>query len=121
MPAKPILDGVELQQVEWIEGDQNQIFRQHRVPALEGDFLQQLGRRAKRIKLQGVLTGSNAGKSLDTLRQKFRLAQPVSFVADIATATKVTRVLIQEMQIREQAGKPERFQYAMTLVEYTAA
>ena len=118
MPAKPILDGVELQQVEWIEGDQSQILKQHRIPALEGDFLQPLGRRAGRIRLRGVLTGTNAGKSLETLRTKFRAAMPVPFVADIATATKIARVLIQEMQIRELAGKPERFEYALTLVEY---
>lgn len=121
MPAKPILDTVELQQVEWIEGNQNQILKQHHVPALEGDFLQPLGRRAARIRLQGVLTGSNAAKSLATLRGKFRAAQPVRFVADIATATKVARVLIEEMRIRELAGKPERFEYAITVVEYIAA
>ena len=118
MPAKPILDGVQLQQVEQIEGDQNQMQKQHRVAALEGDFYQPLGRRAARIRLRGVLTGPQSRKSLETLRAKFRLAQPVSFVSDIAAATKVGRVLIEHMEIKERAGKPERFEYVITLVEY---
>jgi hypothetical protein len=121
MPVKPMLDGVELQEVEWVEGNQIQILKQHRVPALEGDLLQPLGRRAVRIRLQGMLTGSEAGKSLETLRGKFRAAEPVRFVADIATATKIARVLIEEMRVRELAGKPERFEYAITLVEYIAS
>jgi len=118
MPAKPILDGVELQQVEGIEGYNKWDLKQHRVPALEGDFLQSLGRGAVRIRLQGVLTGTQAGQSLETIREKFRAAQPVSFVSDIATATKVVRVLVQDMKVRELAGRPERFEYAITLVEY---
>ena len=118
MPLKPILDGVELQQVERIEGDQLQVLEQHRVAALEGDFFQPLGQRAVRINLSGVLTGSAAAKSLETLRGKFRSAQPVMFVADIATATKTSRMLIHEINVRELAGKPERFEYAITLVQY---
>jgi outer membrane protein OmpA-like peptidoglycan-associated protein len=118
MPAKPMIDGVDLQQVTRIEGDLDHILRPHRVPALEGDFFQPLNRRAIRIRLRGVLTGSQAGKSLEGLRGKFRSAQPVTFVSDIATATQTARVLIQEMKVREFAGKPERFEYVFGLVEY---
>jgi outer membrane protein OmpA-like peptidoglycan-associated protein len=113
-----MIDGVDLQQVIRTEGDLDEILKWHRVPALEGDFFQQLGRRAIRIRLRGVLTGSQAGKSLEGLRGKFRLAKPVSFVSDIATATQTARVLIQEMEVREFAGKPERFEYMFGLVEY---
>ena len=43
------------------------------------------------------------------------------FVADIATAVRVDQMLIEEMGVRELAGKPERFEYAVTLREYTLA
>jgi outer membrane protein OmpA-like peptidoglycan-associated protein len=118
MAAKPVLDGIALQQVQEIEGSQEEMVNQHQVPALEGDFLQRLGRRAGRIRLRGILTGPDAVQSVETLRQKFRTAKPVTFVADIASATKVGKVLIEEMGIRELAGKPGRFEYAFTLVEF---
>ncbi len=116
--ARPMLDGVELQQVQDIEVEGDQVLAQHGVPALEGDFLQGLGRRATQVTLTGVLTGPEVGDGLKTLREKFRAAAPVPFVADITTATKVDQVLIEEMGVRELAGKPERFEYALTLREF---
>ena len=41
-PARPMLDDVELQQVQEIEVAEGQVLVQHPVPALEGDFLQRL-------------------------------------------------------------------------------
>ena len=117
--SKPMLGDIELQQVEKIEVDEDQVLAQQSVPALEGDFLQRLGRRGTQISLTGVLTGAEAGAGLKTLQEKFRAAAPISFIADIATATKVEKVLIEEMGIRELAGKPARFEYALTLREFT--
>lgn len=118
MPVRPMLDDIELQNVQKIEVDGDQVLVQHGVPALEGDFLQRLGRRGMQITITGVLTGPEAGDGLKNLRDKFRAAEPVSFVADIAAATRVDQVLIEEMGVRELAGKPERFEYTFTLREY---
>jgi len=51
-----MLDDVELQQVQTIESEDEAAVQQHSVPALEGDFLQDLGRRSTRVDLTGVLT-----------------------------------------------------------------
>lgn len=118
MAAKPMLGEVELQLVQKIDTEGDQVLAEHGVPALEGDFLQGLGRRAERLTLNGFLTGPEAGEGLKTLREKFRAAEPVSFVADIATATKVGKVFIEEMGVRDLAGKPERFEYAFALREF---
>lgn len=118
MPAKPMLDNIELQHVQQVEAEDKQVLAQHGVPALEGDFLQDLGRRVTRLTLTGVMTGSEAGEQLKTLRLKFRNAEPVSFVADIATATTVDKVLIEEFGVRELAGKPARFEYQLVLREF---
>jgi hypothetical protein len=117
-PAKPMLDDVELQHVQKVEAEDEQILAQHGVPALEGDFLQDLGRRVTRFTLIGVMVGPDAGEKLKKLRLKFRNAEPVSFVADIATATAVGKVLIEEFGVRELAGKPSRFEYELTLREF---
>src|SRR6185295_15745206 len=118
MPAKPMLDDVELQNVQKVEAEDEEVLAQHSVPALEGDFLQDLGRRVTRLTLVGVMVGTEAGEQLKTLRLKFRNAEPVTFVSDIATATTVDKVLIEEFAVRELAGKPERFEYEFTLREF---
>lgn len=113
-----MLGGIELQQLQKIDTDEDQVLTQHSVPALEGDFLQGLGRRATRVTLVGVMSGADAAASLKTLRDKYRAGEVVSFVADIATATKVDQVLIEEFGVRELAGKPARFEYELTLREF---
>lgn len=119
--VQPVLDGFDLPLVQRIEGVETEVLAEHAVPALEGDFLQDLGRRAARFDLNGALTGTTAADTLKTLRQKHRDAAPVPFVADIATATRVSQVVIEELTIREIAGRPERFEYAMKLVEFIPA
>jgi outer membrane protein OmpA-like peptidoglycan-associated protein len=116
--VRPQLDGVELQQVQTLTIDGDEVLVGHGVPALEGDFLQRLGRRASRVAVQGVLTGPEARASLETLREKFRAATPVPFVADLTAATRVDQVLIVDLGARELAGKPERFEVALTLREF---
>src|SRR6185369_15441485 len=118
MPAKPMLDDVELQHVQEVEAEDERVLAQPGVPALAGDFLQDLGRRVTRVILVGVMTGPEAGDQLKTLRLKFRKAEPVSFVSDIATATTVDKVLIEEFGVRELAGKPARYEYQFTLREF---
>lgn len=98
--------------------DGDRVLVEHGIPALEGNFLQQLGRRASGIDLTGVMTGPESSEALKTLREKFRKAEPVDFVADISTATQVGRVLIERMNSRELAGKPLRFEYGFRLREF---
>jgi len=113
-----MLDDIELQHVQKVEAEDQGVLAQHSVPALEGDFLQNLGRRVTRFVLTGVMAGDEAGKQLKTLRLKCRNAEPLSFVADIATATTVDKVLIEEFGVRELAGKPARFEYQLALREF---
>ena len=118
MPAKPMLDDVELEQVQEIASRDNAVREQHGIPGLEGDFLQDLGRRSVRVELTGVLTGGDAADGLKKLRDKFQAAEAVSFVSDISTATAVDKVLIGELNVEEVAGTPERFEYAISLLEF---
>ena len=115
---RPMLDGVELEQVQKVDAEDQEVLAQHGVPGLEGDFLQDLGRRATRLNLTGVISGADSDEQLKTLRAKFRSAVPVPFVDDIAVATKVDKVLIEEFGVREVAGKPARFEFELTLREF---
>jgi outer membrane protein OmpA-like peptidoglycan-associated protein len=116
-----MLDDFDLPLVQSLEGEETEALLRHAVPGLEGDFLQDLGRRAARFRLAGVLAGANSADALKTLREKHRAAAPVTFVADIATATKVATVLIEELKTRELAGRPERTEFELSLIEYIPA
>jgi outer membrane protein OmpA-like peptidoglycan-associated protein len=121
MPGRPVLDDLELELVQKIDSEQDQDLVQTGVPGLDGDFLASNGRRATRFTLIGVVAGDEAGEGLKKLREKFAIAEPVPFVSDIATATKVDKVLIEEMGVRELAGRPSRFEYSFTLREFKPA
>src|SRR5437762_1378495 len=112
MPARPMLGDLELQQVQRVVAAGDQVLARSAVPGLDGDFAQRLGRRASVISVSGVITGAEAGDRLKELRTKFREAEPVTFVSDVATATQVGDVLIEEMRVVELAGRPQRFGYA---------
>ncbi|HEV2756799.1 MAG TPA: hypothetical protein VG318_13605 [Actinomycetota bacterium] len=116
---RPVLGSLELQQVERLTVDEDLVLAHHQVAALDGDFLQELGRRSARLTLGGVASGAEAATHLESLREAFRSLEPVDFTADIATATRIGRVLIEDMAVRELAGKPARFEYALTLRQYT--
>src|SRR6266545_5985720 len=116
--AKPMLDDLELQQAQRIASAEEEVYAEHAVPALEGDFLQDLGRRAVRIEATAMLTGPEAKDRVADLREKFRAADKMPFVADIATATRVDPVLVESLSVRERAGRPDAFEIALALREW---
>lgn len=117
--ARPMLGELTLETVQRIETEEGQALERHQVPALEGDFLQRLGRRGTRVAFAGVVTGPGSAERLAELRAKVRRAEPVPFVSDVATATRLREVLVEELDVREVAGKPERFEVALALRELT--
>uniref|UniRef100_UPI002023C31C peptidoglycan-binding protein n=1 Tax=Frankia sp. CiP1_Cm_nod2 TaxID=2897161 RepID=UPI002023C31C len=121
MAVKPMLGDLELQLVDEIESDQDRVLEDHPVPGLEGDFTADAGRRNTTVTLTGAIAGEEAAKDLAALREKFLTASPVPFAADIATATRVQDVLVEEMGVRALAGKPELYEYAFTLREFAPA
>lgn len=125
MAARTLLDELELPQAQCVDVEDEHALVPHAVPALEGDWLQRQHRRAARVSITGVLTGEQTdegGEALRTrlgeLREKFRAAAPVDFVADITTATRVSKVLIEKLEVREVAGRAARFEYAFALREW---
>lgn len=116
---RPMLGDLELETVQRIETEEGQVLTRHEIPALEGDFLQRLGRRGSRVSLAGVVVGPEVRERLQELRTKVRTAEPVPFASDIATATRLAEVLVEELDVREIAGRPERFEVTLALRELT--
>jgi len=115
---RPVLDDIELPQVQEIATLERRVLAEHKPPGMAGSLLQNLGRRPTRLALWGVVTGPEAQAFIQRLDAKFRAATPVAFIADIVKDAEIERLLIEDLKLEELAGKPERFVYRLTLREF---
>lgn len=115
---RPMLDDIELPQVQEIRAHERRALAEHKPPAMAGSILQNLGRRPARLIVGGVKTGSDALSFVETLNDKFRSGDPVSFIADIVADAELETMLIDDLRFQELAGQPQRYAYVLTLREY---
>jgi hypothetical protein len=115
---RPMLDDIELPQVQEIATLERRVLAEHKPPGMAGSLLQNLGRRPARLTLWGVATGPDALEFIQKLDDKFRAATPVPFIADIVKDAEIEQMLIEDLKLQDLAGKPERFAYVLTLREF---
>lgn len=115
---RPMIDDLELQQVQEIETNDLRRLAEHRAPTQDGSILQDLGRRATRIRLYGVASGPESLDFVGKLDGKFRDGKPLPFVADIVTDAGIDQVIIDDLRFEELAGRPQRHAYLVTLREH---
>lgn len=121
MATKPILDKFEIKGIQNISTFENRVLIEHHVPGMRGSLFQDLGTEPAVITIQGSLNYNENRQdvlNLEELRKKFQAAQPISFVADITTATTIKEVLIKDIEIRESENWPEYFDYFIELREH---
>jgi hypothetical protein len=114
---RPMLDSLELPLVQEIRTVERRALAEHKVPGMEGSLLQNLGRRPLHVMLWGIAAGPDSGQFVQNLNDKFSARQPVPFTADVVADSAVDNVIIQDLKVRELAGKPERYAYVLTLRE----
>jgi hypothetical protein len=117
---RPMLDDLELPQVQEITTYDRRSLTELKPPGMAGNLVQNLGRRPMRVVLWGVATDDALGFS-EKLDTKFRAAKAVPFVADIVADAKLDFVLVEDLRLQELAGKPQRFSYVLTLREFIKA
>lgn len=115
---RPMLDDLELTQVQEIATLERRVLAEHKPPGMSGSLLQDMGRRPTRLALWGVAAGPEARGFVEDLDEKFRAAAPVPFVADIVADAEIEQVVIEDLRVQDLAGKPERFAYVLTLREF---
>ena len=115
---RPMLDDIELPQVQEITAYDRRMLAEHKPPGMDGSLLQNLGRRPAHLTLWGVKTGPDALEFVETLELKYRAGQAVPFVADIIADAEIQQVVIDDLQWQELAGKPQRFSYVVALREF---
>ena len=114
----PMLDDLELPQVQEITTYDRRMLAEHKPPGMAGSLLQNLGRRPGSLVLWGVKTGPDALAFIEDLNGKFRTGDPLPFVADIIADAAIEQMIIDDLQWQELAGKPDRYAYVLTLREY---
>lgn len=115
---RPMLDDLELPQVQEIRSLDKRVLAEHKPPGMSGSLLQNMGRRPMRMLLSGVKTGPDALQFVEQLEEKFQQGEPLSFVADIVTDAELEHIIIDDLKWQELAGKPLRYAYVLGLKEY---
>ena len=120
MLVKPVLDSWEIPRIDRIASGESRRISFMPVPGLSGDLSQDLGRGALVVEISGALYGDEArDEFLKTVREKFLAGQPVDFIADIVNESELERVLIQALDLEENAANPDECFYRIRLCEYT--
>lgn len=115
---RPMLDDLELPQVQAITTCDSRYLAEHKPPGMKGSLLQNLGRRPTRLVVWGVVTGDSSDDFAKKLDAKFRDGKPVPFVSDIIADSKIDQVLVDDVRLQQLAGKPARYGYILTLREF---
>ena len=115
---RPMLDDLELPQVQEIATHDRRVLAEHKPPGMEGSLLQNMGREPGQIALWGVATGPEVLEFVEQLDGKFKAGDPVAFTADIVADAEIEQMVIDDLHWQELAGKPERQAYVLTLREF---
>jgi hypothetical protein len=113
-----MIDDLALMQVQTLRVNDHRALAEHRAPGMDGSLLLNMGRQPAGVSIAGVASGPEALGFVETLYGVFAAGEPVSFTADIVADADIERMVIDDFQVREVAGKPERFAYALILREY---
>lgn len=118
MPLRPMVADLELPQVQEVRTADRRALAEHKPPDKAGSLLQDLGRAPTSVVLWGMATDPQALDVVRRLRDHLEAGEPVAFVADIVNGTEVEQVVVDDLRVRQLAGRPDRFAYALTLREH---
>ena len=118
MKVKPVLGDWEIPRIAAIRTLERRTFAEFEVPGRAGSLFQDLNATPARVAISGSLYGDEArDEFLEELRGKFRDGVPVTFVADIVTATEVQYVIVEALRFQESGTKPDQSDYSFVLRE----
>ena len=118
MRVKPVLGDWEIPRIASIKALENRSFVELPVPGRVGSLFQDLNTTPTGIAIAGSLYGDEIrDEFIEELRGKFRTGEPVTFVADIVTATEVQYVIIETLHFQERGTQPDQVDYLIVIKE----
>ena len=115
--ATPMIDDIELKAVQQIRQETHQDFALQHAIGLDGTLHQKMGRRSHHVWLWGYLLPATAEDDLKNLQEKASGGDEVTFTADIVTALKVDKMVIESFRAEQSVGPANQTAYAITLAE----
>jgi hypothetical protein len=113
----PLLGDISLEAVVRMEHSLEAGFVPTRIAGLQGELQQRTGRPSHRFTIAGVLFGEKANDQVQALQKAAQAGDELTFSADIATALELQKVVITRFRAVETAGKPNYFDYEVSLAE----
>jgi hypothetical protein len=92
-----------------------------KIPGLEGNVFQDLGRDSLIIVVEGLLTGVNSKNTFQELNSKYKLGEPISFSTDIPSLTEISEVVIEGFKAKMVGGMSMNYWYVLTLREHKSS
>lgn len=118
MKVKPMLGDWEIPNIAAIDSLERRRFAELEIPGRVGSLFQDLSSAPTRLAIAGSLFGDeNRDAFLQAVRDKFQAGEPVTFVADIVTATQVQYVVVEELRFQESGLAPDETEYRIVLRE----
>jgi archaellum component FlaC len=110
--------GISLPRVHRVVTRERADFVSHRIPGLDGDVVQDMGRHSVRLEIEGIFYGEAASDDLEALRDVYKNREPVDFLAEIVGQAYFSQVILEELAVQQAALEPEQFSYRLTVSEY---
>ena len=118
MNVKPVLGDWEIPRIESIKTLEQRSFVELEVPGRVGSLFQDLNTHPTHIAIRASLFGDEArSEFVKHVREKYQAGEPLTFVADIVTATEIQYVIIQALHFQERGTKPNQIDCYMLLKE----
>ena len=112
------LAGIQLNRIHKIKTLEQAAFVYHRIPGLEGNIVQNLGRDSVRLQIEGIFYGPTAADDLESLRELHKKREPVDLLAEIVGQAYFGQVTLEHLNVRQLAEDPDQFSYTLIIVEY---
>jgi hypothetical protein len=118
MAVIPMLGDWEVPRIARISTAQARKLAAFAVPGRQGSAFQDLGADAAVIEIAGsVFSDQERQEFLDSVQEKFDTGAPMTFVADITSATDIQYVLIEALVVEEHGTRPGELSYHLRLRE----
>jgi hypothetical protein len=118
MKVKPMLGDWEIPRIGSIRTLEERSFVELPVPGKVGSLFQDLNTRPTCVVITGSLYGDETrNEFLEKVREKFFAGEPLTFVADIISATEIQYVIIETLVFQENGQRPDETDYRIILRE----
>jgi hypothetical protein len=112
------IGGISLERVHRISTLEQADFVRHRIPGLEGDLVQDMGRASVRLSVEGMFFGEAAVDDLNALRDLYKAREPVDFLAEITGQAYFAQVILEQFEVVQAAGLVGQYSYRLQIAEY---